>query len=98
MAHAIAPGRAFVKLSYLIPPFLLLLLGSAILSFVLWRRDSNYAKFLMISFALPFLAVPITAATYLVFGFSELDGDFGGRGIFDAGNVYHLWLCCGTAS
>lgn len=63
-------GPGIVKLSYLIPPFLLLLLGSAILSFVLWRRGSNYAKFLMISFALPFLAVPITAATYLVFGFS----------------------------
>ena len=63
-------GPGIVKLSFLFPPFLLLLFGSAILSFVLWRRGSNYAKFLMISFALPFLAVPTTAATYLVFGFS----------------------------
>ncbi len=63
-------GPGLVKLSYLIPPFLLLLLGSATVSFVLWRRGSNYAKFLMISLALPFLAVPITALTYLAFGFS----------------------------
>ncbi len=63
-------GPGIVKLSYLIPPFLLLLLCSALLSFVLWRRGSNYAKFLMISFSLPFLAVPITAVTYFVFGFS----------------------------
>ena len=63
-------GPGIVKLSYLIPPFLLLLLSSAILSFVLWRRGSNYAKFLMISFALPFLAVPITGLTFLAFGFS----------------------------
>ena len=63
-------GPGIIKLSYLIPPFLLLLLGSAILSLVLWRRGSNYAKFLMISFSLPFLAVPITAVTYFAFGFS----------------------------
>ena len=63
-------GPGIIKLSYLIPPFLLLLLCSAILSLVLWRRGSNYAKFLMISFSLPFLAVPITAVTYFVFGFS----------------------------
>ncbi len=63
-------GPGIIKLSFLIPPFLLLLLGSAILSFILWRRGSNYAKFLMISFALPFLAVPITGVTFLAFGFS----------------------------
>ncbi len=63
-------GPGIIKLRYLIPPFLLLLLGSAILSLVLWRRGSNYAKFLMISFSLPFLAVPITAVTYFAFGFS----------------------------
>lgn len=63
-------GPGIVKLSYLVPPFLLLLLSSAILSLILWRRGSNYAKFLMVSFGLPFLAVPITAVTYLVFGFS----------------------------
>ena len=63
-------GPGIVKIDSIMIPFVLLLLSSAILSFVLWRRGSTYAKFLLVSFSLPFLAVPISGFAYLVFDFS----------------------------
>ena len=63
-------GPGIIKVDAIMVPFLLLLLSSAILSFIQWRRGSLYAKYLLVSFALPFLAVPISALAYLIFDFS----------------------------
>ena len=50
-------GPGLVKLQYLVLPFIVLLLTSAILSFLAWRRGSSYAKYLCISFMLPLMTV-----------------------------------------
>ena len=63
-------GPGIVKLQYLVLPFILLLLTSAILSFLAWRRGSAYAKYLCISFMLPLVTVPIGLATILFYGFT----------------------------
>ena len=63
-------GPGLVKLQYLVLPFILLLLTSAILSFLAWRRGSAYAKYLCISFMLPLMTVPIGLATILFYGFT----------------------------
>ena len=63
-------GPGIVKLQYLVLPFILLLLTSAILSFLAWRRGSAYAKYLCISFMLPLMTVPIGLATILFYGFT----------------------------
>ena len=63
-------GPGIVKLQYLVLPFILLLLTSAILSFLAWRRGSAYAKYLCISFMLPLMTVPIGLTTILFFGFT----------------------------
>ena len=51
-------------------PFILLLSTSAILSFLLWKKGSLYAKYLCISFALPFLSAPISGLAYLFYDFN----------------------------
>ena len=63
-------GPGLIKVPYIAGPFIFLLLASAVLSFLQWWRGSVYAKYLAISFVLPFLAVPISAAAYLIFDFS----------------------------
>jgi adenylate cyclase len=63
-------GPGIVKLQYLVLPFIMLLLTSAILSFLAWRRGSAYAKYLCISFILPLMTVPIGLTTILFFGFT----------------------------
>ena len=63
-------GPGIIKVDAIMLPFILLLLSSAIMSFIQWRRGSLYAKYLLVSFALPFLAVPISGLTYIVFDFS----------------------------
>ena len=63
-------GPGIVKLQYLVLPFILLLLTSAILSFLAWRRGSAYAKYLCISFMLPLMTVPIGLVTILFYGFT----------------------------
>jgi class 3 adenylate cyclase len=63
-------GPGIVKVKYLFIPFLILLLSSAVMSFLLWKKGSSYAKYLCISFALPFLSVPISGITYLFYDFS----------------------------
>ena len=63
-------GPGIVKVDAIMLPFILLLLSSAIMSFIQWRRGSAYAKYLLVSFALPFLAVPISGLTYIIFDFS----------------------------
>ena len=63
-------GPGIIKLDAIMLPFILLLLCSAIISFIQWRRGSIYAKYLLVSFALPFLAVPISGLTYIIFDFS----------------------------
>lgn len=63
-------GPGIIKVDAIMLPFILLLLSSAIMSFIQWRRGSIYAKYLLISFALPFLAVPISGLAYIIFDFS----------------------------
>ena len=63
-------GPGIIKVDAIILPFILLLLSSAIMSFIQWRRGSVYAKYLLVSFGLPFLAVPISGLTYIIFDFS----------------------------
>ena len=63
-------GPGLVKTDVIMMTFVLLLLASAILSFVMWRRGSTYARYLLISFSLPFLVAPISGLTYLLFDFS----------------------------
>ena len=63
-------GPGIIKVDAIMLPFILLLLSSAIMSFIQWRRGSLYAKYLLVSFALPFLAVPISGLTYFIFDFS----------------------------
>jgi class 3 adenylate cyclase len=63
-------GPGIIKVDAIMLPFILLLLSSAIMSFIQWRRGSQYAKYLLVSFALPFLAVPISGLTYFIFDFS----------------------------
>lgn len=63
-------GPGLIKVPYIAGPFIFLLLASAVLSFLQWWRGSVYAKYLAISFVLPFLAVPISGAAYLIFDFS----------------------------
>ena len=63
-------GPGIIKVDAIMLPFILLLLSSAIMSFVQWRRGSTYAKYLLVSFALPFLAVPISGLAYIIFDFS----------------------------
>lgn len=63
-------GPGIVKAKYLFFPFILLLLTSAVLSFLLWKKGSLYAKYLCISFALPFLSVPISGLAYLFYDFN----------------------------
>ena len=63
-------GPGVVKAKYLVTPFILLLLSSAFISFLLWKKGSSYAKYLCISFALPFLSVPISGIAYLYYDFS----------------------------
>lgn len=63
-------GPGLVKTDVIMMTFVLLLLASAILSFVMWRRGSTYAKYLLVSFSLPFLVAPISGLTYLLFDFS----------------------------
>ena len=63
-------GPGIVKAKYLFFPFILLLLTSAVLSFLLWKKGSSYAKYLCISFALPFLSVPISGLAYLFYDFN----------------------------
>jgi class 3 adenylate cyclase len=63
-------GPGLIKPKYLFIPFILLLLTSAIVSFHLWRKGSKYAKYLCISFALPFLSAPISGIAYLFYDFN----------------------------
>ena len=63
-------GPGIIKVDAIMVPFILILLSSAIMSFIQWRRGSLYAKHLLVSFALPFLAVPISGLTYIIFDFS----------------------------
>lgn len=63
-------GPGLIKPKYLFIPFILLLLISAIVSFHLWRKGSKYAKYLCISFALPFLSAPISGIAYLFYDFN----------------------------
>jgi class 3 adenylate cyclase len=63
-------GPGLIKVPFIGTPFIGLLLAAAAMSMVQWRRGSIYAKYLAISFALPFLAVPISAAAYFIFDFS----------------------------
>ena len=63
-------GPGLIKIPFIGIPFIGLLLAAATMSIVLWWRGSIYAKYLAISFALPFLAVPISAAAYFIFDFS----------------------------
>ena len=63
-------GPGIVKLQYLVLPFIVLLITSAILSFLAWRRGSAYAKYLCISFMLPLMTVPIGLTTILFYGFT----------------------------
>ena len=63
-------GPGIVKAKYLFAPFILLLLTSAVLSFLLWKKGSSYAKYLCISFALPFLSAPISGLAYLFYDFN----------------------------
>ena len=63
-------GPGLVKLQYLVLPFIVLLLTSAILSFLAWRRGSSYAKYLCISFMLPLMTVPVGLLTILFYGFT----------------------------
>ena len=63
-------GPGLIKPKYLFIPFILLLLTAAIVSFQLWRKGSKYAKYLCISFALPFLSAPISGIAYLFYDFN----------------------------
>ena len=63
-------GPGLVKPKYLFIPFIILLLTSAVVSFHLWKKGSKYAKYLCISFALPFLSAPISGIAYLFYDFS----------------------------
>ena len=46
------------------------MLTSAVVSFHLWKKGSKYAKYLCISFALPFLSAPISGIAYLFYDFN----------------------------
>ena len=63
-------GPGLVKVKYLFAPFTFLLLTSAVISFLLWKKGSSYAKYLCISFALPFLSAPISGLAYLFYDFN----------------------------
>ena len=63
-------GPGLVKPKYLFIPFIILLLTSAVVSFHLWKKGSKYAKYLCISFALPFLSAPISGIAYLFYDFN----------------------------
>ena len=63
-------GPGLIKLRFLVLPFLLCLIISIILSLMGWLKGSGSAKFIFISFMLPFLAIPITLITYVFYGFT----------------------------
>lgn len=63
-------GPGLIKIPFVGVPFIGLLLAAATMSMILWWRGSSYAKYLAISFALPFFTVPISAAAYFIFDFS----------------------------
>ena len=63
-------GPGLIKVPFVGVPFIGLLLAAATISMILWWRGSSYAKYLAISFALPFFTVPISAAAYFIFDFS----------------------------
>ena len=60
-------GPGIIKLHYTIIPFVLLLLLSIIISFIMWKKGDSSAGYLCISFILPFLALPIAVAFYFIF-------------------------------
>ena len=60
-------GPGIIKLHYTIIPFVLLLLLSIIISFIMWKKGDSSAGYLCISFILPFLALPIAVAVYFIF-------------------------------
>ncbi len=63
-------GPGLVKAKYLFAPFIFLLFTSSIISFILWKKGSSYAKYLCISFLLPFLSVPVSGLSYLFYDFN----------------------------
>ncbi len=63
-------GPGIIKLHFLIIPFSFLSLLSSFLSFVSWRKGSQYAKYLCISFLLPLITIPIAILTFLIFDFT----------------------------
>ncbi len=60
-------GPGIIKLHHTIIPFVLLLLLSIIISFIMWKKGDSSAGYLCISFILPFLALPIAVAVYFIF-------------------------------
>ena len=63
-------GPGFIKLHFFVIPFAFLLLSSSFLSFVSWRKGSQYAKYLCISFLLPLMTIPIALLTFIFFDFT----------------------------
>jgi len=60
-------GNGIFKIREIFIPFVVLLLSSILISFLSWRHGRSASGYLLLSFLLPFLSVPVAAIAYFFF-------------------------------
>ncbi len=60
-------GNGIIKIREIFIPFTFLLFSSIVISFLSWKEGRSASGYLLVSFLLPFLSIPVAAIAYLFF-------------------------------
>jgi len=60
-------GNGIIKIREIFIPFIFLLFSSIVISFLSWREGRSASGYLLLSFLLPFLSIPVAVIAYLFF-------------------------------